>query len=237
MDRETILGYVTGFLDAASPSFAGDTLTVKFNQAKPLKRIQGLFGGTLEREQNLVIYHLNGIKVQELKLEARERSMVRKSRAKDAYLAGVLEACGVFCVESFPDGFCEPALGLLIGIDVSALPFIKKEFGGTILKGHKLSWLSQGAEASSNATTAKRYMTFRHEEAELLRLFNTTSKHWRERRATGIATPPRILNKQERWRQRLLELEAARAETNPERSESVLMSDGPSYGAPQAVGF
>lgn len=239
MDRDSVASYVLGFL-RASIWTVEDNLAVRCISDKPLRRIMGLFGGAIEKEESgEFLYKLHDSNRLKVLLASIEQDVVRKKLCTRALAGGLLEGNGTFSMVKSSDGFHDVGVTIILPYPYrQTLTSICHEFGGQMVRGQLIeadfTWTASRWEAAKFSRLTKPYLTYRHDEAELTRLVQTHSDLWRGRvTAEKIEVPPRVLKKQERWHERFCSL-TARAETNPEQAEDVphgtLPSDSPICG-------
>lgn len=150
-----------------------------------------------------------------------------------SYLTGVLEAEGCFSILRGP-GNC---FFSVVTVQMSCRPVVedlRNVFGGTIIirdgKDNRKPmhmWRVKGRGAADLCRSVSRFIGFRHEEIDLIRLLQNTTELW-GRKAGRNGMPVEITEKRLRWMNRIQEIHSpnrARAETKSESAER--RSDSP----------
>jgi hypothetical protein len=150
-----------------------------------------------------------------------------------AYLTGILEAEGCFTITK-GDGNCFFSSITVQTCCLAVLGELKRTFGGTIIsRGVKhanykpiFMWRVKGQEAADTCRSITPYLSFRHEEVEILRELQNTTNLWAKKVGRG-GMPPKVTEQRERWMQRIrLIHNPARAETKSDQP-AILVSDSP----------
>lgn len=158
-----------------------------------------------------------------------------KKRELVSYLAGILEAEGCFSILR-ESGNCFRSV-VTVQMRCSAiLSELSTFFGGTIIAVKKpnspthkpiFMWRVTGRAAANLCRAVSPFLSFRHEEADLLRQLQATTDLWAKRVGRG-GMPSEITEKRVRWMSRIHDIHSpnrARAETKSESAER--RSDSP----------
>lgn len=157
-----------------------------------------------------------------------------KKRELLAYLAGVLEAEGCFSIQQGPGNSFRSQVTVQMCCK-AILKEIQCSFGGTVVdRGVRKElykpisvWRVSGRRAADLCRAISPFLSFRHEEADLLRQMQATTDLWAKKVGRG-GMPSEVTEKRIRWMNRIHDIHSpnrARAETKSESAEK--RSDSP----------
>lgn len=164
--------------------------------------------------------------VQQLKhdpLQARSEGFPRGKREELAYLAGILEAEGCFSIGRGEGN----AFYATVSVQMCCRPILQRlmqRFGGTVIamkvkSGHKpkFMWRVKGSYAGDVARAVSPYLTFKTEEADLVRMLQNTTDLW-AKKCGRKGLPSHVVEKRIRLMARIHAIHGrARAETKSEQ--------------------
>ena len=184
-------------------------------------------------------------KISQLKLRPVLTSEPRNLPVREnlAYFAGLLEAEGCFSILHGPGNSFAATVTVQM-CSRAVLSAIRETFAGTVIFRPKTAphkdiymWRVKGRLAADVCRGIAPYLSFRHEEADLLRQLQTTTDLWAKKVGRG-GMPQEITNKRMRWMNRIHDIHSpnrARAETKSESAER--RSDSPVCIKPSDAGL